>query len=74
MKKIGLISDTHSYYHPKLEKVFSACDEIWHAGDIGNIEIISRLKKFKKLKAVYGNMDSYDIRCEHPEVQIFKCE
>lgn len=74
MKKIGLISDTHSYYHPKLEKVFSAWDEIWHAGDIGNIEIISRLKKFKKLKAVYGNMDSYDIRCEHPEVQIFKCE
>ncbi|MCD4773968.1 MAG: metallophosphatase family protein [Bacteroidales bacterium] len=74
MKKIGLISDTHAYYHPKLEKIFSECDEIWHAGDIGNIEIVKKLSRFKTFKAVFGNMDGYDIRCEFPEIQIFECE
>ena len=74
MKTIGLISDTHSYYHPKLEKIFSECDEIWHAGDFGNIEIANKLSKFKPLRAVYGNMDDYNIRCSYPEIQIFTCE
>jgi len=74
MKIIGLISDTHSYFHPKIEKIFSECDEIWHAGDIGNFEIAEKLSAIKPLKAVYGNMDGYDIRSSYPEMQIFYCE
>ena len=47
MKRIGLISDTHGYFHPKLEKLFAQCDEIWHAGDVGNYEEIEQLEKLK---------------------------
>ena len=56
MKIIGLLSDTHSYLHPKIWNHFKDCDEIWHAGDIGNIEIFNKLQKFKPLRAVYGNI------------------
>ena len=74
MKKIGLISDTHTYIHPKLFESFKDCDEIWHAGDIGNIETAGKLAAFKPLRAVYGNIDSHEVRIEYPEFQIFKCE
>ena len=47
MKKIGLLSDTHSYLHPKVFEHFRSCDEIWHAGDIGNASIIDKLANFK---------------------------
>ena len=57
MKKIGLLSDTHSYLHPKVFEHFSDCDEIWHAGDIGNVSIINELSNFKYTRAVYGNID-----------------
>ena len=74
MKRIGLISDTHTYLHPGLFKSFKECDEIWHAGDIGNIETADKLAAFKPLRAVYGNIDSHQVRIVYPEFQIFKCE
>lgn len=67
MKKIGLLSDTHSYLDKRVFHHFSACDEIWHAGDIGNIEVIDKLKAFKPVRAVYGNIDGRDVRVSYPE-------
>lgn len=60
--KIGLISDTHGWIHPRLFHHFENCDEIWHAGDIGNIETAERLAEFKPLRAVYGNIDDAVVR------------
>lgn len=74
MKKIGLLSDTHYFIHPKVFEFFKDCDEIWHAGDIGNLEIADELKAFKPLRAVYGNMDGWDVRGEYPEELFFLCE
>ncbi len=74
MTKIGLIADTHSYLDEAVFKYFENCDEIWHAGDFGNIDIAEQLKNIKPLKAVYGNIDGYDIRSEFPEQIIFTCE
>lgn len=74
MKKIGLLSDTHGFFDPKLFKFFDSCDEIWHAGDIGNIETADQLAKFKPLRAVYGNIDGTEIRLTYPLHQRFLCE
>lgn len=74
MKRIGLLSDTHSWIYPGIYKFFKDCDEIWHVGDIGNAETFYELEKFKPLRAVYGNIDGADIRILCPEVQLFKCE
>jgi putative phosphoesterase len=74
MKKIGLLSDTHSYLHPKVFEHFKDCDEIWHAGDIGNMEVLDQLAAFKPLRAVYGNIDGQDIRKACPKDQRFFCE
>lgn len=74
MKRIGLISDTHGYLHPNLEKLFAQCDEIWHAGDVGNYEVIEQLEKMKPLKGVYGNIDGQDIRTRFPKNLRFNCE
>ncbi|MBN8704060.1 MAG: metallophosphoesterase family protein [Bacteroidetes bacterium] len=74
MKRIGLISDTHSYFEEKLPKFLSECDEIWHAGDIGSLELCDKLNKIKPLKAVYGNIDNTSIRKEYPEYHFFTCE
>jgi uncharacterized protein len=60
--KIGLLSDTHGWIHPKLFDFFSTADEIWHAGDIGNAETADKLAAFKTLRAVYGNIDGSEIR------------
>lgn len=72
--KIGLLSDTHGYLDPKVFKYFADCDEIWHAGDIGKIEVTDELKKFKPLRAVYGNIDGGAIRKEFKETIRFMCE
>ena len=69
--KIGLLSDTHGWIHPRLFDHFAECDEIWHAGDIGNIEIADTLAAFKPLKAVYGNIDNSLVRTTYPENLIF---
>ncbi len=74
MKRIGLISDTHGYLHPNLEKLFAQCDEIWHAGDVGNYETIEQLERFKPVKGVYGNIDGQDIRTRFPKNLRFNCE
>jgi hypothetical protein len=74
MTRIGLLSDTHTYLHPKIFEVFKNCDEIWHAGDIGNLETINQLQKFKPVKAVYGNIDGQSVRIAFPEVQAFTVE
>ena len=74
MIKIGLLSDTHSYLHPKIFEVFKNCDEIWHAGDIGGLETANRLMDFKPLRAVYGNIDNHLVRLTFPEVLVFNSE
>lgn len=60
--KIGLISDTHGWIHPRLFELFKDVDEIWHAGDIGNLATADSLSSFKPLKAVYGNIDDSGVR------------
>lgn len=74
MKKIGLLSDTHAFLNPKIFDYFSDCDEIWHAGDFGSIEVADNLMKFKPLKAVYGNIDSYQIKLLFKKHNRFMCE
>lgn len=72
--KIGLLSDTHSFLDDAVFTHFAACDEIWHAGDFGNIEVADRLEAFKPLRGVYGNIDGKDIRTRFPEDLRFSCE
>lgn len=74
MKRIGLISDTHSYLDDKVFKHFESCDEIWHAGDFGTLELADSLAAFKPLRGVYGNIDGKDVRSVYPEHNRFKCE
>lgn len=74
MKRIGLISDTHNDIDPKVYKYFEECDEIWHAGDVGNSSVTDELAKFKPIKAVYGNIDGQDIRIQFPKTLRFMCE
>ncbi len=74
MIKIGLLSDTHGYLDDKIFEYFKDCDEIWHAGDIGDIKIAERLSQFREFKAVHGNIDTVDIRSVYPENLRFKAE
>lgn len=74
MTKIGLIADTHGYLDPALFRFFKDCDEIWHAGDFGNNEVIEQLQAFKPLRGVYGNIDGHLVRAEFPEVLRWYCE
>jgi len=74
MKRIGLLSDTHGYWDDRYEKYFKECDEIWHAGDFGSIEIADRLSELKLLRGVYGNIDGQDIRMRFSERYRFRCE
>lgn len=74
MVKIGLLSDTHGFLPERVFELFKDVDEIWHAGDIGSLEVTDRLKAFKPLRAVYGNIDDQQIRSEFPEDQTFKIE
>lgn len=74
MKKILLISDTHGYLDKKLFKHISEADEVWHAGDIGDVELSSEIEKLKPFKAVFGNIDGNALRSLYPENLIFDCE
>lgn len=74
MKTIGLLSDTHGMLDKRIFEHFAECDEIWHAGDIGSLEIINKLQAFKPLRAVWGNIDGYDIRTQLPQHNRFMCE
>ena len=68
---IGLLSDTHGYLDPKLLDFFEDCDEIWHAGDFGSMDVVSQLENFKPLRGVYGNIDGKPINYNFPEHQNF---
>ena len=74
MRVIGLISDTHGFLDSRFTSHLQKCDEIWHAGDIGNLEIAEKLKEIAPLKAVFGNIDNHKIRLEFPENLRFMCE
>jgi putative phosphoesterase len=65
--KIGLLSDTHGYLDSRVFDYFKDCDEIWHAGDIGTLQLAAELAAFKPLKAVYGNIDDQAIQAKYPE-------
>lgn len=74
MKKILLLSDTHSHIDNRILHYAEAADEVWHAGDFGSLEVIDQLKAIKPLRGVYGNIDSPSIYSEFPEVLRFAIE
>lgn len=74
MKRICLISDTHSFLEPKVLKYAADCDEIWHAGDIGTLELADKLSAIKPLRAVFGNIDGAEIRLCFPLNLSFEIE
>lgn len=74
MTKILLLSDTHSYIDKDILKYVKQADEVWHAGDIGDLKVTDAIKALKPLRGVYGNIDGTEIRSEFPEHNRFKCE
>ncbi len=74
MTRIGLLSDTHGWLDKRIYEHFNQCDCIWHAGDIGSVEVLEQLQAFKPTRAVFGNIDGYDLRHRLPEIDRFKCE
>lgn len=74
MKKIGLLSDTHGYWDDKFAIYFKECDEVWHAGDIGSIELAKRFEQFNTFRAVFGNIDDHKTRSIYPDSLRFKTE
>jgi putative phosphoesterase len=74
MIRIGLLSDTHSFLHPRIFEFFKDCDEIWHAGDIGNFDSAKQLAEYKPFRTVYGNIDGGELRTMFPRDLIFTVE
>lgn len=75
MKKIGILSDTHGYWDDRYLQYFIDCDEVWHAGDIGDYAIVERFEEAgKKVRAVSGNVDYGMVRRRCPEIEIFELE
>lgn len=74
MVRIGLLSDTHGFLDPRFFDLFSQVDEIWHAGDIGSGNVLTDLETFKTCRAVFGNIDDWDLRSRLTEHQRFECE
>ncbi|MEG1622537.1 MAG: metallophosphoesterase family protein [Alistipes sp.] len=74
MRRIGIISDTHGTFDAPLKEFLKDVDEIWHAGDIGSLELADQIAAFKPLKAVYGNIDGGIIRRVYKDFAYFKCE
>lgn len=74
MKKILLLSDTHSFIDDQILKYINQADEVWHAGDIGNLNVTDTIKGLKPLRAVYGNIDDKDARAEFKEDEFFELE
>jgi putative phosphoesterase len=74
MMRIGIVSDTHGFVHPKVLDFLSAADEIWHAGDIGDDSVIRQLRELATVRAVYGNIDGNAMRLEFPDRLIFRLE
>ena len=74
MKRIALLSDTHSYLDDQMIRLMEECDEIWHAGDIGSCSVTDSLMQVKPLKAVCGNIDGSELRVQFPALLRFQCE
>jgi putative phosphoesterase len=74
MKRIGLLSDTHGHLDQRILSFFNDCDEIWHAGDIGDVKVSDALSAMKVFRAVYGNIDGGELRKMFPLHQRFMCE
>jgi putative phosphoesterase len=74
MKKIVLLSDTHSHIDDTILKYVKLADEVWHAGDIGDLKVTDTIKKLKPLRAVFGNIDNHEARLEFPLNNRFLCE
>ena len=74
MKRIGVISDTHGTFDDVLRDFLRDVDEIWHAGDIGSMEVAEKFEAFKPFRAVYGNIDGQDLRQVYPENNRFTVE
>ncbi len=74
MKRIGILSDTHGLWDDRYTHHFSDCDEIWHAGDIGSIDVADKLEEFRPLRAVYGNIDGDILRRRYSETLRFRIE
>jgi putative phosphoesterase len=72
--KIGLLSDTHGHLDQRVFTHFKDCDEIWHAGDIGTMEVLEALENFKPTRAVFGNIDGSELRLATKEDLYFSCE
>lgn len=74
MRKILLLSDTHGHIDEQILKYVKQADEVWHAGDIGRVEVTDTIKRIKQLRAVYGNIDGTEQRKEFPLNNRFECE
>lgn len=74
MKKIVLLSDTHGHIDDTILKYVKLADEVWHAGDIGNLKVTDTIKKLKPLRSVFGNIDNHEARLEFPLNNRFYCE
>ncbi len=75
MKRIGILSDTHGYWDDRYAIYFTGCDEIWHAGDVGDYSIIERLEDLAPVvRAVSGNIDHGEVRRKLKELEIFEVE
>jgi|SRR5690625_178418 len=74
MTKILLLSDTHSHIDDAILKYVHTVDEVWHAGDIGDLKVTDAIEAIKPLRAVHGNIDNQDIRAAFPEVLCFTVE
>lgn len=74
MVRIGLLSDTHSWWDERYIQHFEDCNEIWHAGDFGSVDVANNLAAFKPLRGVYGNIDGQEIRRMFPQINRFSIE
>ncbi|OON68562.1 metallophosphoesterase family protein [Hymenobacter sp. CRA2] len=68
---IGLLSDTHSYFDDRIRHHLTGCDEIWHAGDVGDEKVLDELQTIAPLRAVFGNIDDRSVRTRCPETLVF---
>ena len=74
MTRIGILSDTHSHWDDRYAVYFKDCDEIWHAGDIGDISLLERLEEIAPVRAVAGNVDHGAVKRRCRELEIFRVE
>ena len=76
MTRIALISDTHGFLDPNIFGHLENCNELWHAGDFGSMDLVTQLesKSGYNIRGVYGNIDGQDIRSRFPEQLVFTCE